>query len=242
MQSFIALGGNLGSVEETFQSALAALDASPDIEVRQVSSSFRTPPMGQEAGEPYLNAAAELDANCPPLELLDHLQAIEIRHGRERTKHWGPRTLDLDLLLYGEDVLIHPRLTLPHPGCWYRRFVLDPLAEIAPHVLHPIKKLTFGELRTRLLERPLRVGLAGGGPADRQQLAAELSAAFCDIHVSFWTPADENPPTLLLWLGPPGDHSLTFAELPLRPRLDLTGFPEPTATATRHVLSAALLS
>ena len=219
-----------------------ALNAIPNLEVRQVSSSFRTPPMGQEAGEPYLNAAAELEANCPPLELLDHLQAIEIRHGRERTQHWGPRTLDLDLLLYGEEVLAHPRLTLPHPGCWYRRFVLDPLAEIAPDVVHPIKKRTIGELRARLLERPLRVGLAGGEPADRKRLAEELSAGFSHVQISLWTPADKNLPTLLLWLGHPGDQTLSFAELPRLARLDLAGFPEPVSLAARDVLSAALLA
>ncbi len=233
------MGGNVGNVEQTFQSALNDLAANPDIEVRQVSSLFHTPPMGGESGAAYLNAAAELAANCPPLELLDHLQSIETRQGRERTKHWGPRTLDLDLLLFGDEVLSHPRLTLPHPGCWYRRFVLDPLTEIAPEVVHPVKLLTIGELRTRLLNRPLKVGLAGGTALDRQRLVQGLSSEFSNAQISVWSPGDETP-ALLLWLGPARDQSLTFAKLPRLPRLDLTMFPEPLETAARHVLHAAL--
>jgi 2-amino-4-hydroxy-6-hydroxymethyldihydropteridine diphosphokinase len=240
LQSFIALGGNLGAVEDTFRSVLDDLDDAPGTRVERVSSFYRTSPMGSDSGQAYLNAAAELSVEITPLELLDVLQSLESRHGRVRESHWGPRTLDLDLLLYEQEVLDHPRLLLPHPGCWYRRFVLDPLAEIAPSVWHPIKKAAIHELRERLLERPLPVGLAGGFVADRTQLAEELSARFPEAFFKAWSIDDEALPALLLWLGSPDDQDLTFEDLPLLPRLDLTTFREAPPSAAYHVLSAAL--
>lgn len=240
MQSFIALGGNLGAVEETFRSALGDLKESAGVRVKRVSSFYHTLPMGEGSAANYLNAAAELSVQLSPLELLDLLQALEARHGRTRELHWGPRTLDLDILLYEQIVLDHPRLLLPHPGCWYRRFVLDPLAEIAADVLHPIKRLTIAELRERLLERPLSVGLAGGSLEERTKLARELSASFPNARVKPWTPDEPILPALLLWLGTPGEGNLTFGDLPPSPRLDLTRFPDPPRTSASHALSAAL--
>ncbi len=240
MQTFIALGGNLGTVEDTFRSALRELEELEGVQVERVSSFYRTVPMGQGSGESYLNAAAELSARHSPLELLDILQSLEVRHKRVREVPWGPRTLDLDLLLYGQQILDHPRLLLPHPGCWYRRFVLDPLAEIAPELFHPVKQLTIRGLRDRLLERPLLVGLSGGLLAERMQLALELNAGFPEALVKPWSFEENASPTLLLWLGTPGDQNLSFEELPLLPRLDLTRFPDPPQTAAHHVLRAAL--
>ena len=240
MQSFMGLGGNLGAVEDTFRSVLRELDELEGVQVLRVSSFYRTVPMGQGSGESYLNAAAELSARQSPLELLDILQSLEVRHKRVREVPWGPRTLDLDLLLYGQQVLDHPRLLLPHPGCWFRRFVLDPLVEIAPVVLHPIKQITIHELRDRLLERPLAVGVSGGLLAERIQLAEKLAASFPEALVKPWSPEEKASPTLLLWLGTPGDQNLPFEDLPLLPRLDLTIFPDPPQTAAYHALSAAL--
>jgi 2-amino-4-hydroxy-6-hydroxymethyldihydropteridine diphosphokinase len=240
LQTFIALGGNLGAVEDTFRSALDELDDAPGVRVTRVSSFHRTLPMGTSSGDAYLNAAAELSVELSPLELLDLLQSLEARHGRIRESHWGPRTLDLDLLLYEQEVLRHPRLLLPHPGCWYRRFVLDPLNEIAPNVLHPVKKVTIHELQSRLLPRPLRVGLAGGSAAERTQLAEELIASFPEALVKPWSIDEQNSPALLLWLGTPKEQRLAFEDLPPLPRLDLTGFPDPPQNAASHVLSAAL--
>ncbi len=240
MRSFIALGGNLGTVEETFRFALDELNAVPQVRVRRSSACYRSLPMGEEAGEPYLNAAAELEAECTPLELLDILQTLETRHGRKRKKHWGPRTLDLDLLLFGEEVLSHPRLLLPHPGCWYRRFVLDPLTEIAPEVQHPLKRSTIRELRERLLQKPLSIGIAGGTLTDRQKLAEELSADFANLRAELWSPERVDQPKLLFWLGTPTDQKLAFEDLPLLPRLDLTEFPEDPFTAAKNAVTAAL--
>lgn len=240
MQSFIALGGNLGAVEDTFRSVLDNLEDSPGVHVERVSSFYRTLPMGQDSGAIYLNAAAELAVELSPLELLDLLQSLESHYGRVRETHWGPRTLDLDLLLYEQEILDHPRLLLPHPGCWYRRFVLDPLAEIASGIVHPVKRLTIHELRDRLLQRPLPVGLAGGYAAGRMQLAEDLCASFPQSQVKPWSIGEETLPALLLWLGTPNDQNLAFEDLPFLPRLDLTTFSEPPQTAAYHALSAAL--
>jgi 2-amino-4-hydroxy-6-hydroxymethyldihydropteridine diphosphokinase len=144
----------------------------------------------------------------------------------------------LDLLLYGQEIVHHPRLLLPHPGCWYRRFVLDPLAEIAPDVVHPIKQAAIGELRERLLHRPLSVGLAGGLLEDRRQNAADLSATFPQALVMPWS-VGEIAPMLLLWLGMPAEQDVTFEDLPSLPRLDLTGFRDPPQTAAHDVVNAA---
>ena len=100
----------------------------------------------------YFNAVAALDTTLPPLELLDALQAIERAAGRERTGHWAPRTLDLDLLLYGEAVIDHPRLTVPHPGIAARDFVLQPLHDLDPDLVIP----AAGSLATLLEHCPQR--------------------------------------------------------------------------------------
>lgn len=135
---FVALGANLGDPEATVQQAFAALDGLRATRLVARSSLFRTAPVGVPAGHPdYINAVAELATGLTPLELLDALLGLELRHGRERPCHNAPRTLDLDLLVYGERRVAHPRLDLPHPRMHERAFVLAPLAEIAPELLVP---------------------------------------------------------------------------------------------------------
>ncbi|MBM82729.1 MAG: 2-amino-4-hydroxy-6-hydroxymethyldihydropteridine diphosphokinase [Planctomycetaceae bacterium] len=158
---YISLGGNLGDVPATFDFAMRQLDAMSQIEVRGISSNFRTPAMGENAGADFWNAAAVVSTSLGPEELLDVLQSVEDACGRTRELHWGPRTLDLDLIQLGQEIVDTPRLKLPHPHCWYRRFVLDPLVEIAPDLKHPTKCLSYAELRDRLLPRPLHVVLLG---------------------------------------------------------------------------------
>jgi 2-amino-4-hydroxy-6-hydroxymethyldihydropteridine diphosphokinase len=133
---FIGLGANLGDARQAVEAALSALAQWPGVRLVARSSLYRSAPV--DAGGPdYVNAVAELQTALAPEALLDVLQAIEQQHGRERPYRNAPRTLDLDLLLYGDQVLDTARLTLPHPRLHERAFVLQPLAELAPALRLP---------------------------------------------------------------------------------------------------------
>src|SRR5262249_8868148 len=173
---YISLGANLGDVAATFDGALERLVGSSGAEVISVSGYHRTVPIGDQAGAQFLNAAAAIETSLSPEALFDRLQAIELESGRVRTVRWGPRTLDLDLLFYGSEIIELPRLTIPHPAAWYRRFVLDPLVEIAPRFVHPERQADIQTLRARLLARPLVAAFAGGPSEARSALIGKLAA------------------------------------------------------------------
>lgn len=134
--AFIGLGANLGDARATLTRALAELAALPGVDALQASPLYRTKPVDAQ-GPDFVNAVARLRTTLPPLALLAGLQAIEAAHGRERPYRNAPRTLDLDLLLYGEQAIDEPTLTVPHPRMHLRAFVLAPLADLAPGVLIP---------------------------------------------------------------------------------------------------------
>ena len=134
---FIALGANLGDPVRTVTAAIAALRTLPDTEFLAASSLYRTAPVGLRHQPDFINAVVELVAVPPAPALLQSLFEIEGRFGRQRSVKNAPRTLDLDLLLYGDEVSDDPELTLPHPRLHERAFVLAPLAEIAPQLLIP---------------------------------------------------------------------------------------------------------
>jgi len=146
----IALGSNLGNRAATLLSAVEALRQLGH--VTAVSTFLDTDPVGYQDQPQFLNAAALLETILPPQALLQKLLSIEQQHGRDRSHGIakGPRTLDLDLLLYDDQVLTTPELTLPHPELHTRSFVLQPLAEIAPHMLHPTLHKTVQQLLTDL--------------------------------------------------------------------------------------------
>jgi len=130
---FVGLGANLGDAQATLHAAFDALDALPGTRCVARSSLYRSAPV--DAGGPdFVNAVAELRTKMQPPVLLQALQAIEARFGRERPYHHAPRTLDLDLLLYGQRHIATPQLTVPHPRMHERAFVLVPLAELAPEL------------------------------------------------------------------------------------------------------------
>lgn len=135
---YIGLGSNLNDPAEQLQSAIEALQRIPQTRLAARSSLYRSPPLGP-AGQPdYLNAVAALDTALPPWQLLDALQRIEHGQGRVRkAERWGPRTLDLDILLFGQRTIHNERLTVPHYHMHARPFVLYPLAEIAPNLQLP---------------------------------------------------------------------------------------------------------
>ena len=166
----IALGGNEGDVSAAFAAALRRLEG-PDLWVTAVSRLYATPPMGADAGGAFLNAAATVNTSLAPLALLDRLLAAEDALGRVRTVRWGPRSIDLDLILYGDAVIDVPRLRVPHPAAWHRRFVLDPLCDIAPDALHPETGETIAALRDRLVPRPLPVAVDADGDGAKAAIA-----------------------------------------------------------------------
>ena len=142
---YLSAGTNLGDRETNLQEAIASLDRHRAI-VRRVSSLYETEPVGFSNQSWFLNIAIELIYDLTPLTLLDCCQEIERGQGRVRTFPNAPRTLDLDILLYDDRVVRTSRLTIPHPRMAQRKFVLVPLAELAPDVLHPVLKRSIRAL------------------------------------------------------------------------------------------------
>jgi 2-amino-4-hydroxy-6-hydroxymethyldihydropteridine diphosphokinase len=153
--AFLGLGSNLGDRAAALNGAIAALGQAPGVVVRSVSSFHETEPVGGPADQGmFLNAAAVLETTLDPFALLKILQEIEARFGRARTVHWGERTLDLDLLLFGDQIIDTPELSVPHPRFTTRRFVLAPLAEVAPTTIDPVTKRTIAEILAELNAGP----------------------------------------------------------------------------------------
>jgi 2-amino-4-hydroxy-6-hydroxymethyldihydropteridine diphosphokinase len=143
---FIGLGANLSDVKAHLKAGLDGLAALKGYEPLAVSSLYLTAPVGPVEQPPFLNAVAHGRYHDGALNLLSSLQRIEAGQGRQRIEHWGPRTLDLDLLLFGGEIIDLPELKVPHPEMWRRAFVLVPLMEIAPELTLPRWQKTAGQL------------------------------------------------------------------------------------------------
>lgn len=156
MTAYVALGSNVGDRHAHIQAALDAITRLPGTRLLAVSPIIQTDPVGPVAQGPFLNAAAAVSTTLPPRKLLAHFQEIERTRGRDRSseRRWGPRTLDLDLLVFGDLVIDEPGLTIPHPRLHERRFVLEPLATIAPELVVPTLGRTVAELAASLPARP----------------------------------------------------------------------------------------
>ncbi|CDL82072.1 2-amino-4-hydroxy-6-hydroxymethyldihydropteridine diphosphokinase [Xenorhabdus szentirmaii] len=153
---YIAIGSNLSEPLQQVENALAALKTIPDTLFVARSSFYRTKPMGPQDQPDFLNLAVALETQLPAEALLDHTQAIELAQGRVRkNERWGPRTLDLDIMLFGNQVINTERLTVPHYGLKQREFMLYPLAEIAPDLVFP-----DGEVLAERLKQVPENGLA----------------------------------------------------------------------------------
>jgi len=133
-EALLALGGNVGDSRATLERAVRTLCDGTEIKLTARSSDYRTPPWGKVDQPPFINACIAIDTSLAPLALLTRTQAVERALGRNRAKeeHWGPRTIDLDILAYDDLSVNEPGLTLPHPFLFERAFVLVPLAEIRP--------------------------------------------------------------------------------------------------------------
>lgn len=135
---FIALGSNLANPLQQVDNALAALSGLPHTQFITVSPFYRSKPLGPQDQPDYLNAVVQLETDLSPEKLLDETQRIELQQGRERKDHrWGPRTLDLDILLYDQQIIHTTRLTIPHYDMKNREFMLYPLFDIAPDLVLP---------------------------------------------------------------------------------------------------------
>lgn len=153
-KTFIALGSNLQNPLQQIKVAISELQKLADTTLIKTSSLYKSTPMGPLDQPDFINAVVEINTTLSAMALLAQLQNIENLHGRARIQHWGPRTLDLDLLLYGAEIIASAELIIPHPGITTRAFVLCPLMEIAPALILPT-----GEAVCELVARCERVGI-----------------------------------------------------------------------------------
>lgn len=143
--AYLSLGSNLGDREANLRRALLLL-ASPELRVLRFSSTYETEPQDLRGQPWFLNLVAEIETTLFPLQLLAQIQRIEKALGRKRVVDKGPRTLDIDIVFFGNFVIDTPRLQVPHPRMQDRRFVLEPLAELAPELRHPVTRRTVREM------------------------------------------------------------------------------------------------
>lgn len=148
--AFIGIGSNLGDAPGHCREAIARMKAHPHLAIHATSSFYKTQPFGKTDQDWFVNAVVQLATDLPAMDLLHVLLNIEKEMGRERREKWGPRKIDLDLLFYDADVIRQEQLEVPHPGIAQRRFVLDPMMEIAPDFMHPTLHQTIRVLQSKL--------------------------------------------------------------------------------------------
>jgi len=197
--AYIGLGSNLGDRREYLNKALAMLAQANQVELCRVSDFIETSALGDNPQPDYLNAVAEIRTSLGPEELYEVLAGIENSLGRERKGKWASRTIDLDLLLFGEQVISTEKLTVPHSQMHFRSFVLKCLVQIDPGIIHPVMKVSIGELASRLndcdfalnSDLPQLISIAGNIGVGKTTLAKKLAEYFsCEI---LYEPYDTNP-------------------------------------------------
>lgn len=149
-RTYLSIGSNMGDKENNLRQSIELLRKNPKIRIGMVSPFLVTKPVGEVEQDDFLNGAVELFTLLSPEELLDAIEEIEAALKRVRTVRWGPRTIDLDILLYDEEIIRTRRLTIPHKEMHRRAFVLEPLEAIGPYALHPVLKKSIMELKEML--------------------------------------------------------------------------------------------
>jgi 2-amino-4-hydroxy-6-hydroxymethyldihydropteridine diphosphokinase len=201
----LGLGSNVGDREATLLAALADIKALPDVQVVQYSKWYQSQPIGgpPDQGE-FLNAAAVIETSIAPLLLLDELGKLESRLGRQPAERWSARTIDIDILLYGTEVAETAMLTLPHPRMSFRRFVLEPAAEIAPRMLHPTIGWPVERLLLHLNAASDQVALVSPSAEVRGRLT-DVIRGRCganEVHAPIFSTAEHHwPSAWTSWLG-----------------------------------------
>jgi 2-amino-4-hydroxy-6-hydroxymethyldihydropteridine diphosphokinase len=171
----LAIGANLGERSVTLEQALAKISGLPQTQLLARSCWHETAPVGGPAGQAsFLNGAILLKCQLSPQELLSHLQKIEISLGRERHERWDARTIDIDMLLFGDEIIDTPELQVPHPRMSFRQFVLRPAVEIAGDMIHPISGWTLSSLLSQLNSRPRRLVVICDDTQIRTWLESEI--------------------------------------------------------------------
>jgi len=148
--AYVGLGSNLGDRVGNLRKALEMIDCENGVGILRVSSFCESEPLGPKDQPDFINAVAEVQTSLAPRSLLEALQRIELEMGRARARRWGPRLIDLDILLYGDLVVSEPDLVIPHRLMHLRGFVLEPLCELIPEAEHPARGLRFCELLDRV--------------------------------------------------------------------------------------------
>lgn len=156
--AYLSLGSNVGDRENFLKNAVNELDQLGDIQLCQLSAFYKTEPVGMESEAWFINCAAQITTTLSPLELLDRLEELESSMGRNGKGKQKDRTIDIDILLYNDMIVSFPRLAIPHPRMANRKFVLEPLCEIAPDIIHPLLRKTTGQLYEMLEEQTLQRG------------------------------------------------------------------------------------
>jgi deoxyguanosine kinase len=197
--AYIGLGGNIGDSRGYIEKALGMLGASDDVSVVAVSSIIQTKPLGDSNQNDFCNAVAAIETQMPPKQLLGRMAETEDLLGRVHSQKWGPRTIDLDVLLYGDDVVNTESLTLPHGQMHLRTFVLEGMCELEPDLVHPVLGRSMAELKGRLCggdfaidrNKPGLISIAGIIGAGKTTLGRALSEKLgCDLILEAY---DENP-------------------------------------------------
>ncbi len=197
--AYIGLGGNLGNRKEYLDKALKLISGIGNVALGRVSDFIETAALGDKSQPDYLNTVVEVQTSLLPEKLREKLSEIENSLGRERKEKWSSRTIDLDLLLFGEQIINTDKLTVPHKQMHLRSFVLKGLCQLNPELIHPVMKVTVGELASRLngrdfsldSARPQLISIAGNIGVGKTTLAKKLAEYFsCEI---LYEPYNTNP-------------------------------------------------